>query len=292
MRFLRQIFCAKLAVAILLVGCATQLKASAAGPSESELIDGYRQAHNSRDLQAMLKLYCWDRVTPEIRKMSEAGAKAMFEEKIVSIEMTSEHPKGRINQYIRSGVTYGLNLTPVKELVVETRVSNSPPASSPASSYYPVGIKDGHYRIAVAAPVPNGAAPAPEFPAVATTTASGHAAGIRKGERVVVPAQTEITVRLKQVVGTKLLATGGAFSAVVSDPVQVSGVTVIPVGTMARGIVTKPGKYSPEMALTEITLDGRSHRVSTVTVSFNEQISFPAGSETSFHLLLPLKLEP
>lgn len=288
MRFSRQIFCAKLAVAVLLVGCATQLKVSAAGPSESELIDGYRQAHNRRDLQAMLKLYFWDRVTPEIRKMSEAGAKAMFEQKIVSIKMSSEHPKGRMNQYIRSGVTYGLNLTPVKELVVETSVPNSPPASS----YYPVGIKDGHYRIAVAAPVPNGAARAPEFPAVAATTASGHVAGIRKGERVVVPAQTEITVRLKQVVGTKLLATGGAFSAVVSDPVQVSGVTVIPVGTMARGIVTKPGKYSPEMALTEITLDGRSHRVSTVTVGFNEQISFPAGSETSFHLLLPLKLEP
>jgi hypothetical protein len=266
MRFSRQIVCSILVV--LLVSCVTERKASAAGPSESELVEAYHQAHNRRDLQAMLKLYCWDRVTPEIRKMSEEGAKGMFDEKIVSIRMTSEHPPGRMNQYIRSGVTYGLNLTPVKELVVETLVPNSPRASS----YYPVGIKDGHYRIAVAAPVPTGATRAPEFPA-SVTTARARAAGIQRGQHVVVPAQTEITVQLKQVVGAKLLATGGAFTAVVSGPVQVNGMTVIPQGAAARGIVTQQGKYSPEMALTSITVNGKSRPVSTVTVSFNEQIS-------------------
>jgi len=283
----RQIFCFSIAIAILLVFTTqAQLRAPATGPSESELIEGYRQAHDRRDLQAMLKLYCWDRVTPEIRKMTEEGAKGMFAEKVLIITMTSDHPPGRMNQYIRNGVTYGLNLPPVKELVVETPVPNSPPARS----YYPVGIKDGHYRILVAAPVTNGSARAPESPAA--TTSGGHAAVIPKGQRVVVPAQTEIIVRLKRVVGASLLATGGAFSAVVSVPVQVDGVAVIPAGTAVRGIVTKQGKYSPEMALTSIRVNGRSRPVSTVTVSFNEQISFPAGSEASFHLLRPLNLEP
>jgi len=283
-----QTYCSTVVTVFVLLSCAhAQIKPSTSGPSESELIEGYRQAHDRRDLQAMLKLYCFDRVTPEIKKMTEEGAKGMFDEKIVSIKMTSEHPKGRMNQYIRNGVTYGLNLPSVKELVVETPVPTSPPASS----YYPVGIKDGHYRIVVAAPVPNGTARAPELPAPPAIT-SGHAASIHKGERVVVPAQTEITVRLKDVVGVKLLATGGPFSAVLSDPVQMNCVTIIPAGAMVRGIVTRQGKYSPEMALTTITVSGKSRPMSTFTVSFNEQISFPAGSEANFHLLRPLNLEP
>lgn len=288
MRFSRRTFASTLALFLLLASCTgAQARASAAGPSEAELINAYRQAHGRRDLQAMMKLYCWDRVTPEIRKMTEEHAKEEFDEKIGKITMTSEHPKERLTQYIRNGVTYGLNLEPAKELVVETPMPNSPPGSM----YYPVGIEDGRYCIAVAAPVPKGAR-APEFPAAPAAKASAHAAVLQKGQQVVVPAQTEITVRLKQVVGARLLASGGVFTAVVSDPVQVNGMTVIPVGAKAGGVVTKLGKYSPEMALTSITVNGKARPVSTVTVSFNAQISFPAGSEASFHLRRPLTLEP
>lgn len=285
MSFFRQILLNRKALAVLLlVYLFGQLNAFAAGPAEAELIDAYRQAHDRRDLQAMMNLYCWDRVTPEIRKMTERHAKESFDEKIGKIAMTSEHPKERLNQYIRNGITYGLNLTPVKELVVETPEPNSPPGSM----YYPVGIKDGHYCIAVAAPVSNSAR-VPEFPAA---KASAPATGLQKGQHVVVPAQTEITVRLRQVVGARLLATGGVFNAVLSDPVRVNGITVIPIGASVRGVVTKLGKYSPEMALTSITVNGKACSISTVTVSFNEQISFPAGSEASFHLRRPLNLEP
>lgn len=288
MSFSRWIFASTLAISLFLASYAgAQVKASAAGPSEAELIDAYRRAHDRRDLQAMMKLYCWDRVTPEIRKMTEQHARENFDEKIGKITMTSEHPKERLTQYIRNGVTYGLNVTPVKELVVETPVPNSPPGSL----YYPVGMKNGRYCIALAAPVPPGAA-APELPAAPASRASAHAADLQKGQHAVVPAQTEITVRLKQVVGARLLASGGIFTAVVSDPVQVNGITVIPVGASARGVVTKMGKYSPEMALTSITVNGKARPISTVTVSFNEQISFPAGSEASFHLRRPLTLEP
>ena len=280
---LRICFTRKTLAVFLLVCLHGQLKAFAAGPSESEFIQAYRQAHDRRDLQAMMKLYCWDRVTPEIRKLTEKHAKEDFDEKIGSIKIISEHPKERLTQYIRNGVTYGLNLPAVKELVVET------PAPSAGSSYYPVGIKDGRYCIVLAAPVAPGTA-APELPAATAGKASAHVA--IPGGHVVVPAQTQITVRLKQVVGARLLAAGGVFNAVLSDPVQVNGMTVIPVGASVRGVVTREGKYSPEMALTSITVNGKPRPISTVTVSFNEQVSFPAGSDASFHLRRPLNLEP
>jgi hypothetical protein len=288
MRFSRRACAPALVISIFFAGCAgAPVKASAAGPSETELINAYRHAHDSRDLQAMMKLYCWDRVTPEIRKMTEQHAKEMFDEKIGKITITSEHPKERLTQYIRNGVTYGLNVTPVRELVVETPVANSPPGTTD----YPVGIKDGHYCIAVAAPVPNGAL-TPEFPAVPPAKASAPAAGLVKGQRVVVPAQTAVTVRLQQMVGAGLLATGGGFTAVLSEPVRVNGAIVIPLGARVRGVVTKEGKYSPEMALTSVLVDGKSRPVSTVSVSFNEQVSFPPGSEATFHLRRALTLEP
>ena len=76
----------------------------------------------------------------------------------------------------------------------------------------------------------------------------------------------------------------------VSNPVQVNSVTVIPAGAIVRGTVTKRGEYSPEMTLTSVIVNGKSHSVRTVSITFNEQISYPADSEVSFELVWPLEL--
>jgi hypothetical protein len=99
-----------------------------------------------------------------------------------------------------------------------------------------------------------------------------------------------LTVRLKQVVGVKTITAGGTFSAIFSDPVQVDSVTVIPAGATAEGIVSKSGEYSPQMKLTSVIVNGKPHSVTTESISFNEQISFPAGSEVSFHLVWPMEV--
>ncbi len=263
-------------------------QAADAQPSQSELIGGYRQAHDRRDLQAMLKLFCWDGVTPELRQITEDGVKEMFDEKILSIKITDEHPKGRTNQYIRNGVTYGLNLPVVKELVLQT--PSSSPNDTPMSSYYPVGIKDGHYVIALMAPAPNARATSPEASPAPRSESAEPPGIVNAGQLVVVPAKTPLTVRLKQVVSVKSIDSGGTFSAIVSDPVQVNGVTAIPAGATAQGIVTKHKDYSPEMTLTSVAVNGKSHPLRTVSISFNDQISYPLGSELSFDLVLPLEL--
>ena len=283
-----QICCSMMAT-ICLLGCANTLSAQAPNAQllESEVIDAYRQAHDRRDLQAMGRLFCWDRVTPELKKVTEDGVKEMFEDKILSIRMTDEHPSGRMNQYIKNGLTYGLNLPVLRELVVETP---SLPKAAPVSSYYPVGLKDGHYLISLMAPVPNTKAQTPANSAgPASQATEREAAPIgNAGPQPVVPAKTPLTVRLEHELGVKTVT--GTFSAIFSRPVQVDGVTVIPAGATAQGVVTRTGEYSPQMTLTALIVNGKPHSVTTVAITFNEQISFPAGSEFTFHLVRPLKV--
>jgi hypothetical protein len=271
----------------LLVGCAkTQSSPTAAQPSQTELIEAFRQAHDRRNVQAMLNLFCWDGVTPELRKLTEDSVKTSFEDKIVSIKMTSEHPKGRMNEYIRNGMTYGFNLPVVMELVVD---SPSLPNSGSSSDYYPVGIRNGKYLIALMAPIKNAAVQGTVAPP-SQAAEDGKSAATTNGEPVLVPAKTPFTVRLKQRVGVELLKTGGAFSAVFSDSVQVKGVIAIPAGANAQGLVTRTGKYSPQMTLTSVTVNGTPYKVTTTSIIFNEQVAYPAGSEATFDLVWPLDL--
>ena len=113
-----------------------------------DFIEAFRRAHDRHDAEAMRKLFCWDGVTPQVREPAERHSYA-FEEKIVSIKMTSEHPAGRVNEFTKNGITYAFNLPAASELVVELE-----PLTRGASNtnYYPVGFKDGHYLITLMAP--------------------------------------------------------------------------------------------------------------------------------------------
>jgi hypothetical protein len=248
--------------------------------SESELISAYRQAHDHRDLEGMLKLFCWDNVTREIRHSTEEHAKSSFDDKVVDVEITAEHPKGRVYEFLRNGVRYGFNLTVIKELVVESPVAKG----DSERSYYPIGIKDGRYMIALMAPISNRSSmPQPSY------GAPGKAPRVMAG-RFTVPAKTALTVRLDQVVGLKLVEAGGGFSATLSRPVQVDGVTVLPAGSTAEGLVKEEAQYSPKLTLKVISLNGQSWRVKTSTVVFNQQISYPAGAELTFELQFPVQI--
>ncbi|HEY2460165.1 MAG TPA: hypothetical protein VGI16_05140 [Candidatus Acidoferrum sp.] len=260
-------------------GVQAQTVQAGSQPSEAELVDGFRRTHDARDLPGISKLFCWDGVTAEMRKITEDRVQEMFDEKIVSIKLTDEHPKGRSNLFTRNGVTYGLNLPVVKELVSQTESSGT--------NDYPVGVKDGQYVIALMAPVSNSGA----APATAPTSENGQASSAADvGQPAVVPAKTDLTVRLMDVVSVKTIDNGGTFSATFKDAVQVGGATAIPAGTIAQGAVTKEKSYGPEMTLTSVTVNGKSYKVKTAAISFNEQISFPVGSEHTFHLTAALDL--
>jgi hypothetical protein len=115
--------------------------------SVSELVGAFRTAHDRRDLDGMLDLFCWDQVTPEIRQGTEKDVEESFDDDISNLKTTTDHPTGQVNEFVRDGVGYGLNLTVTEELVMETAM----PKSGPKTTYYPIGMKNGRYFIALMA---------------------------------------------------------------------------------------------------------------------------------------------
>jgi hypothetical protein len=97
-------------------------------------------------------------------------------------------------------------------------------------------------------------------------------------ETVTIPAGTTLTVSLGQSVGSKISQPGQSFSAILTDPVEVNGKTVIPAGANASGTVVdaKPlgrfkGGASLQVQLTSITINGVQHAIQTSAVSQTEK---------------------
>lgn len=91
---------------------------------------------------------------------------------------------------------------------------------------------------------------------------------------LVVPAGTTLTVRLGESVGSKISTTGQSFSATLSSPVEIDGMTVIPRGATARGTVVdaKPlGRFKGgavlEIRLNSITVNGTEKSIQTSAVT-------------------------
>ena len=272
--------------AALLIGC-TAKQSTPLAKSGPDFIAAFRQAYQGRDIEALSKLVCWDRVPSEIRKLSEDSFRAAFDDKIMNIRFTTEHPQGRPEVYVRDGITYRFNVPVVAEMVVE-----NPPATKEAFSgtYYPLGVKDGRYCIAQMAPTERSDAQEPSLSTTPPEQAIPPSQSGKAGQSAVVPAKTVFMVRLAGDLGIKTVSSGGGFSATMVQPVVINGITLIPVGALIQGIVTKKGNYSPDATLTSVTVNGTPHKISTESMTFNEQIVFPAGSEMKFELVFPLKL--
>lgn len=100
--------------------------------------------------------------------------------------------------------------------------------------------------------------------------ASERAAKPAARQPLVVPAGSTITVRLGEAVGSKISSPGQSFSATVSTPVTVNGVTVIPEGANATGTVVdaKPlGRFKGgavlQIKLTSVTVNGNERQIQT-----------------------------
>lgn len=270
----------------LLIGCTGKHSTPSAKTSGAEFIAAFRQAHDSRNIEALSRLVCWDRVPSEMRKASEDSFKA-FDDKIADIRLTTEHPQGRPDVYVRNGIAYRFNFPVVAEMVVE-----NPPLTKGALSetYYPLGVKDGRYCIAQMAPADHSDAqkllPSASLPEQAVQPSQTGSTA----QPAVVPAKTVLIVRLAEDLGMKTVEAGGSFSATIARPVVVNGVTVIPVGSPIRGLVAKKRNYSPDATLTSLTVNGTSRKISTGQLTFNEEVVFPAGSQIEFVLLFPLNL--
>ena len=86
---------------------------------------------------------------------------------------------------------------------------------------------------------------------------------------VIVPAGTELTVRLSQSVGSKISQSGDSFRAVVAEPVSVNGSVAIPEGSEVVGRVVQAaplgrfkGGATLELALQTVVVNGNQYPVS------------------------------
>jgi len=90
---------------------------------------------------------------------------------------------------------------------------------------------------------------------------------------LVIPAGTELTVRLESAVGSKTSNEGDPFEASLAEPVVAGDKVVIPKGASASGVVTQAhaaGKFKGGatlgLVLKSITIDGQPHAVETSSV--------------------------
>ncbi len=90
---------------------------------------------------------------------------------------------------------------------------------------------------------------------------------------VVIPANTVITVRVGQTLGSKTSSAGEQFAASVARPVSVNGQTVIEEGASATGTVLEAvpqGRFKGgarlRVKLNSINIDGKDYRVQTSSV--------------------------
>jgi hypothetical protein len=90
----------------------------------------------------------------------------------------------------------------------------------------------------------------------------------------VVPAGQHIVVRLNQAVGSKISSPGQAFSATVTQPVEVNGRVVIPANAEATGTVVEAvplGRFKGgarlRLALNSIRVEGNTYKVEAAAIS-------------------------
>jgi len=124
--------------------------------------------------------------------------------------------------------------------------------------------------------------------ALMSIAVSGEGANPRVG-KITVPVMTPFTVKLDQAVSSKAV-NGTGFTASIKDPIQADGVTVIPANSSAAGLVTKESQGTGQLELNSVFVNGRSYRITTAPIPFNQKANFRAGSTFTFYLVLSLNI--
>ncbi len=128
------------------------------------------------------------------------------------------------------------------------------------------------------APAPGSNAPANETASQPRENAPAEKKPAAEERPIVIPAETVITVRLAQAVGSKISNSGDNFTATVANPVDVDGKAVIPAVAAASGTVAEAaplGRFKGgailRLTLDSVTVHGRTYPVETTAVTRTEK---------------------
>ena len=107
--------------------------------------------------------------------------------------------------------------------------------------------------------------------------------GRHEGERaeraaLVIPADTQITVRTQSALSSKNNQSGDSFMATVATPITVNGEVVVPEGSQAQGTVVEAvakgkikGAASLRLELTSLVIHGNNYPIQSSMAGFSEK---------------------
>ena len=129
-------------------GSSTSALVSTAGDPQGVFLAAFREASEHKDLQQMLKLYCWDGVDAEMRDTVRENVQDELRQPIADIELVSVEP-GKYGPRDEGGIRWKPNLNVV--LLLKVRYTKPPPGSglTVSEAKHTVGLQGGEYRITV-----------------------------------------------------------------------------------------------------------------------------------------------
>jgi len=140
---------------LLLCGCLPSTGGPAGGTAggssdpEADLIAAYRQAHASQDVDAILALYCFDRVDAEMRETVRGNVSDELLAPIKSIRIEPADPQAH-GPRAEGGIRWRPSLDVVALMTVEYDTSSVPPGSFVfTQAQHPVGKSGRRYQLTV-----------------------------------------------------------------------------------------------------------------------------------------------
>jgi hypothetical protein len=125
----------------------------AAPRSAAELAARYRQAHDTKDIDAIAQLFFWGASTSKNRELvmsfiMQDVAHAIRGVSVKPIDSTD------LTRYTQNGVSYQTTLAPTAKLVIDflPREEGGRKYTSEQTSYF-IGVRNGEYWLATAEPV-------------------------------------------------------------------------------------------------------------------------------------------
>ncbi len=169
----------------------------------------------------------------------------------------------------------GLALSGCKSKTAENAAQppdQSPAAPAPAPAPDQAAAPTAATSSAATAPAA-GTAPAAEAPAPVAEAPAPVAAAIPPPPPPVLPAGTNLTVRLASPLGSKSSHSGDVFQATTTSSLRIHGKIVVPAGSTVSGVVVDAksqgrikGQGELDLRLTSINVHGRSYPLETAVV--------------------------
>ena len=119
---------------------------SATPQEEARFLKAVTSAFDKKDSKAFLNLFCWDRVPPFIKSLTEKTAPDTVAVKVETVTLVPASPETAKIEFVRDGVTYRSNLPVTKQI----EVAHTHPGGK-GKITIPVGEKDGKLYFTTAA---------------------------------------------------------------------------------------------------------------------------------------------